>query len=162
MSLDVQLDSVGGFCWDFGFRSDSNFLLGVERECCPLNDYPSRLDWQKVVCCLTTGKTASADSVVYHGVELDDGDQGVSFVLPFERRGHYATRESWWPKLTQITKSNPISLFDQIFALFGIWLVWTILCNWKQKGEPTRGLFWLLITQEKQQLFPVERSPTGN
>ena len=42
---------------------------------------------------MTTGKTASADNVVYHGVGLDDDDQGVSFVLPFERRGHYATRE---------------------------------------------------------------------
>ena len=37
----------------------------------------------------TTGKTASAD-FVDHGVGLDD-DQGVGFVLPFERTGHHAT-----------------------------------------------------------------------
>ena len=38
----------------------------------------------------TTGKTASAD-FVDHGVGLDD-DQGVGFVLPFDRRGHHVTR----------------------------------------------------------------------
>ena len=45
---------------------------------------------QKVGLFLTTRKTASAGTDD-HGVELDDGDQGVSFDLSL-RRGHYATK----------------------------------------------------------------------
>ena len=97
---------------EISFWSDSGLLLGVEREWCPLNDYPPRLDLQKVG--LTTRKTASA--IVDHGDELDD-DEGDSFDLPFERKGHHATK---W--LEFVVDPNDevvdVQVFDQVQVVF--------------------------------------------
>ena len=109
--MDVQTDSVGDFVETWVW-SDSGLLLGVEREWCPLNDYPPRLDLQKVG--LTTRKTASA--IVDHGDELDD-DEGDSFDLPFERKGHHATK---W--LEFVVDPNDevvdVQVFDQVQVVF--------------------------------------------